>query len=318
MRIAIAVFGYRRLPHLRRCLSSIEDANRDTKFPLHIFLDGYQGTDDAPNVSALRQYTRLYQQNRPLLIEIIERPRNIGLKHNIISGLNQLATAYDAFIVLEEDILISRYFLEYAKDCLTFYSGSSRIWHINGYTELSLYALGDTVCTRAMRCWGWATWSSKWTQLNTDLGYILSQKSRLMYYVNIDGTYDYWRQLTLNQYQKLNTWAIFWYLTIAMSNGLCLSPTRSLCAHTGNDGTGTNVALSDYSSSHLSWDRKPSCTSQELEDIDYLKALKIYLRQQNKLHYPSPFVKFYYRLKRFFLRLRFFSVLLFLALFMII
>jgi hypothetical protein len=46
--------------------------------------------------------------------------------------------------------------------------------------------------------------------------------------------------MELNRDEKINSWAIRWYASIFLNNGLCLHPTRSLVNNIGFDGTGVH------------------------------------------------------------------------------
>jgi hypothetical protein len=57
---------------------------------------------------------------------------------------------------------------------------------------------------------------------------------------NLNNSYDYWSQIILNYQGKLNTWAIFWYLSVYLNNGLSLHPRESLTKNIGTGGSGVH------------------------------------------------------------------------------
>ena len=57
---------------------------------------------------------------------------------------------------------------------------------------------------------------------------------------NLNNSYDFWSQVVLNYQGKLNTWAIFWYLSVYLNNGLSLHPRENLTKNIGTDGSGVH------------------------------------------------------------------------------
>ena len=55
---------------------------------------------------------------------------------------------------------------------------------------------------------------------------------------NLNGNYDYLNLLKLQKERKVDSWAIRWYLSVFMKNGLVLFPRQSLVNNIGFDGTG--------------------------------------------------------------------------------
>ena len=67
---------------------------------------------------------------------------------------------------------------------------------------------------------------------------------------NLDGVEDFWGQVVANKEGKINTWAIFWYVTIFKKNGLCLNPTQTFVENIGHDGSGIHCGHHVFWSSH--------------------------------------------------------------------
>ena len=90
-----------------------------------------------------------------------------------------------------------------------------------------------------MNCWGWATWDFRWNEVFNNLINNIqeSQIEDFNFYNLIENNY---RQIELNQQNKINTWAIFWYQTIFLNQGICLFPSKSLVINNGFDGSGVH------------------------------------------------------------------------------
>ena len=68
---------------------------------------------------------------------------------------------------------------------------------------------------------------------------------------DLDGNYGYFRMLQAQQSGKIDSWAIRWYLSVFLRDGLALYPRKSLVRNIGFDGTGVNCAVSDFAQSDL-------------------------------------------------------------------
>ena len=90
-------------------------------------------------------------------------------------------------------------------------------------------------------CWGWATWKRAWKffERNPQKQINSLTKDQIKDF-NLNNSYDYWSQLVLNYEGKLYTWAIFWYLSVYLNNGLSLHPRESLTKNIGTNAGGTH------------------------------------------------------------------------------
>ncbi len=103
-------------------------------------------------------------------------------------------------------------------------------------------------------CWGWATWKRSWDFFEKDAGKLLATFShKMIYHFNLDGGYGFFDQVVKNASGEMNTWAIFWYASVFLRNGLALYPTKSLVYNIGwdigehSDGIDTRSELFDKS-----------------------------------------------------------------------
>ena len=154
--------------------------------------------------------------------------------------MTKIVNKYGKIIVLEDDIVTSPYFLKFMNEALEFYDNEDKVWHISGWN----YPFGhdmiedDAYLWRLMNCWGWGTWKKRWKHFEKPQKVFFSKDDKKRF--NLDGAENFFKQVEWNQSGKINTWAIYWYLSIFKQNGLCLNPTESLTQNIGNDGSGTN------------------------------------------------------------------------------
>lgn len=236
----IALFTYNRPWHTRQTVEALCRNIHADKSELFIFSDGPKTDADAGAVSEVRQYIRRVSGFKQ--VEILEQERNLGLAQSIIDGVTGLVRQHGRVIVVEDDIVTSPYFLQFINEALERYENDDRVMHVSGYMlPISPDDLPETFFYRAFSCWGWGTWQRAWQHFRKDVHAARAAfpRSRRKEF-NLGGCFDFWSQLEENAQGKRDTWAVFWYVTIFLRNGLCLHPSRSLVQNIGYDGSGTH------------------------------------------------------------------------------
>ncbi|EPK6163586.1 glycosyltransferase family protein [Providencia stuartii] len=294
----VILFVYGRPTHTRRTIDALLINPEASSTDLIIYSDGPKNNEDLVLVNQVRDIVKKVTGFKS--VELIERKENLGLAQNIIDGVTAVCKKYEKIIVLEDDIVTSPSFLNFMNTSLNKYENNKNVWHISGWN----YPLGDTQSLpetffwRTMNCWGWATWSDRWKYFNKEPEKLINTWSKKdIYHFNLDGTYNFWSQVTANYNKKINTWAIFWYATIFSYNGLCLNPTQSLVYNTGNDGTGENCENNDiyknnpYTKTIKSW---PNIVK---ENSDIVCKIKLFYKK----HRLSYMHRIFNKIKRTFI-----------------
>ena len=127
----IVLFAYSRLDHTRRTIEALKENLLASESDLHIFSDGPTDNSDQKNVERVRAYLSSVDGFKS--VSIVHRKKNYGLARSIVEGLNAICTKYDKFIVLEDDIVTSPYFLSFMNRALCRYADEKRVWHISGW-----------------------------------------------------------------------------------------------------------------------------------------------------------------------------------------
>lgn len=294
----VALFVYGRPIHTQRTLDALLLNEEALSTDLIVYSDGAKNNNDINDVTQVRNIIKETTGFRS--VTLIERKTNLGLAENIISGVSEVCEKYGMVIVLEDDIVISSYFLKFMNSALNEYKDTKQVWHISGWNyplEIS-NDLPDTFFWRVMNCWGWATWSDRWQYFEKNPQKLVNTWNKYdINRFNLDGSHNFWSQVTANYNEKLNTWAIFWYATIFENNGLCLNPTQSYVSNIGNDGSGENCGSIDIYKSELNQKTEPNWP-------DILEENKIIVNKIKKFYYlTGPFIlpRIIRKLKRVFL-----------------
>src|SRR5688572_29085259 len=106
----IAVFVYKRPRHTARLLRSLSENAEAQSSPVYVFCDGPRADADVQEVEQTRQEAR---RLAPSDAVFVERSDNAGLANSIISGVTRLTNEHGRVIVLEDDLVLSRYALRY-------------------------------------------------------------------------------------------------------------------------------------------------------------------------------------------------------------
>ncbi len=160
----IALFTFKRPEHTRKSLESLALNPEFTGSPLFIYCDGARNETEAAQVDETRKLVRSWPHP---LKTIIERDRNWGLANSIIDGVTQQCDEHGKVIVLEDDMVVTAYFLNYMNTALTKYQDDDRVISIHGYS-FPIDGLPEAFFIKGASCWGWATWKRGWDLFEND------------------------------------------------------------------------------------------------------------------------------------------------------
>lgn len=241
----VVVFVYKRLYHTRKCISSLIQNKLAKYTPLYIFCDGSKNEADSAKVKEVRAYLHETLDNTHFFktTTIIERENNVGLMQNIKEGITQIVNKYGKVIVVEDDIVTARGFLNYMNDALNFYENTPRVMAISGFCAIrNKKNFANTFFMRYFDCWGWATWKRAWDIYKRDPEALLAKNysESVLKDFNIQGSCNQWQQVIDNATGKICTWAIFFYAAIFFNDGLVLYSKEDMCKNIGNDNTGVH------------------------------------------------------------------------------
>jgi hypothetical protein len=239
----IALFVYNRPMHTRRTVEALLENEPVAESDLFIFSDAAKKPEAAESVRKVREYIRTITGFKS--VKIVERDRNWGLANSIIDGVTSVVNQYGQVIVLEDDLVVSPYLMEYMNAALERYQDDERVMQISGHMfPTDFAATTDAVFLPMTTSWGWATWARAWEHFDPrTTGYArLKADAVLRKRFNLDGAYDYFSMLEAQLAGRVDSWAIRWYLSVFLHGGLVLFPRMSLVKNTGFDGSGTHTA----------------------------------------------------------------------------
>lgn len=248
----IALFVYNRPAHTRQTIASLKANELAKDSDLFVFSDAAKSAEAEGAVKEVRDCVRNIDGFKS--VTITQQDENQGLARSIIAGVTTLSEEYGRVIVLEDDLHTSPFFLRYMNSALDRYENDDRVMQIAGYMFPAKLQTGDdALFLPFISSWGWATWRRAWRQFDRPVkGYErIFTDSILRRKFDLNGRYKYSKLLRAQLNGKIDSWAIWWYLTVFFQNGISLYPKKTLVRNFGFDGTGVNCTVSEFEQEQL-------------------------------------------------------------------
>ena len=250
MTAPIALFVYNRPEHTRRTVEALRANHLASDSDLFVYADAARSPEAQATVQAVREYVRRIDGFRS--VTVVERETNWGVDPSVIDGVTTLCEARGEVIVLEDDLVTSRWFLTYMNRALDRYRDEERVMQVTGYM-FPVTGLDETrACFMSfISSWGWATWKRAWDHFDPlATGYEkLRSDKQLRAAFDLDGSFEYFDMLEQNVRGASGAWDIRWYLSVFEKKGLTLYPQKSLVNNIGFDGSGVHCPVSDFAGS---------------------------------------------------------------------
>lgn len=285
----IALFAYNRLDHLKITINNLKKNYLANSSELIIFSDGPKNQSDIKKIIHIRKYLKKIKGFKK--INIKERKTNYGLSKNIIDGVSEILKKYKKIIVIEDDLMVNRYFLKYMNRGLTLYQRNKNVASIHGYVypikNINNKIQSNTFFIKGADCWGWATWKRAWIQFDSNgkkLLRKLKNKKKIKEF-NFNNTYDYFKMLLDQVNNKNDSWAIRWYASCFLKDMYTLYPVNTFVKNIGLDNTGQNskfdllnLGNKSFSKTHYNIKKEKVFESQIARKMfeDFFKKKKIF------------------------------------------
>jgi hypothetical protein len=103
----------------------------------------------------------------------------------------------------------------------------------------------DAIFLPFITSWGWATWQRAWKLFDPNMSSYdqIRNNKKLKYAFNLYGSYNYSDMMDAQMRGEIDSWAIRWYMTTFLNNGLTLYPVKTLVENMGFDGSGVHCPM---------------------------------------------------------------------------
>ncbi len=297
----IALIVYARPEHTRRTLESLKNNTLADQSELYVFADGPKADaaeKTREDIAEVRRIIREIGWSSP--IHFYEQEKNRGLDNSIIHAVTMLTEKYGRVIVVEDDLVLGKGFLEYINKGLNLYEEASNVFGISGYASPTRQQMPHSYFLPVFSSWGWGTWKRAWDTFKHDPKSLYDSIMSLPQQEQV--RFDFGKMPNRGMLQNIITkgkttcWDICTSATMFLKDMIFLYPGQSLVQNIGYDGTGHNcTAQEDFYSSVRASD------FQEIEKIEpklHKKWTRAVARARQSNHKPTLETRIARRVKR--------------------
>lgn len=244
----LVVFVYNRPIHTRQVLDALNDNLLAKETDLFIFADAAKKPEAASSVQEVRDLIHAFAKESDFhSVTIKEAEKNIGCRDSIIQGVSEVIGQYGRVIVVEDDLLCRKNFLQYMNEGLNLYERDERIWSLAGHTrdfpQLKDYPY-DFYLTRRACSWGWATWKDRWDRIDWNVSdYESFRKNPYRRWRLARGGGDLYQMLENEMMGKTDAWDLRLQYSMAKTDMYTVYPTHTFVYNIGFDGSGTHCVV---------------------------------------------------------------------------
>ncbi|WP_158859057.1 glycosyltransferase [Lunatibacter salilacus] len=271
----IAVFCFKRVDTLEKCIELLKANPLFSKSDLIIFSDGPKKPEDVKKVEAVRGFISSIDGCKS--VRLVEHKVNQGLANSIINGVSVVLQEFGRVIVLEDDLIVSSNFLSYMNKGLEYYAKDTQIQSISGFSpsiKIPNNYLGDIYFSPRSTSWGWATWIDRWTGVDWAMKDFEKFSKNPLQIREFNRYGNNFYSLLQKQYSgKIDSWAIRWCFDQFKKKRYSVFPTQSKVMNIGfgPEATHTAIKLDTFDSS---FDRSDKHAFEFLESkVGYNKSI---------------------------------------------
>ena len=231
----IVLFVYNRPKHTEQTLEALGANELAKDSILYVFCDGPKIDATSETLQKIATVRKIVEERKWCKeVILIQRETNLGLASSIVAGVSQIVNEYGKVIVLEDDILTSRYFLYFMNANLDLYAADKRVYAIGACNFYGIKNRRNSFFLQIPDTWGWATWKDRWEKFEPSARKLqerLENNVQAKYIFNCYNSFDYSGMLNNQIEGKIDSWGIRWQAAVALNNGLVLYPSPSLTNH---------------------------------------------------------------------------------------
>ncbi len=244
---AIAIFCFDRPDSLSRLLNSLLSSQFLDELPLYIFIDSARSESETEKIQATHSIAEAFPHP---MKTIVRREYNMGLKLSLTKGIDEVLLLHKAAIVLEDDLVLGRFALDYFLRALTECEEKQQVVSICGY---AIGVLADAASNGAhflpmTHPWGWATWRDRWQAYRARTADTTVKRSAsFVKNMNVFGLRNYVNMLIMTERGFLDSWWIYWQANAIDRHTVSLFPKQShvvnMGLHAGTHASGLNLLM---------------------------------------------------------------------------
>ena len=250
----VLLLAYNRSQLFAQTLKSLSENELASDSVLYIYCDGPKNNatsktlEEIQLVRSLANVTKGFKE-----VHVVESEKNNGLAKSVISGVTNVVSKYGKVIVVEDDVLLSPYFLRFMNEALVKYENDERVLSIGSWNYFAgNEKLQADFFIRYPDSIAWATFSRAWKLFEHDTGLLLKklEDQKLLSEFNCGLPEKYFEKMLADQIKgSIDSWAIRWTAVSVLNRKLNFYPRTSLSKHMGFGASATHESLiHDYNS----------------------------------------------------------------------
>jgi hypothetical protein len=247
VRPPIVLFAYDRPTHLRRTLEALAANDGAAESELVVYSDGPKDAGSADSVQAVRDYLGAVDGFDS--VTVVEREENMGLAASVIAGVTEVLERSASVIVMEDDLLTSRNFLDFVSGALATYEQRPDVFSVTGYNyplRMPSTYREDAYLSYRSSSWGWGTWRDRWNHVDWSVSdyteFLRDARAQELFRRGGD---DLAPMLALQMSGELDSWSIRFDYAHYKHDAFCVHPVVSKVQNIGFDGSGVHCGESD-------------------------------------------------------------------------
>ena len=261
-----------------------------TKF--YIAIDGPKNHTHRETQSRMKTYLGHIRKIKEVNIQVWQREVNLGAAVSVLTAVNWFLANEEAGFILEDDLIPTMDFFNFASLALDFYRDNSEVWLVAGSRmNPESDSTSASEWSHYPMIWGWATWASKWAVMSTKLIEIETPGLRKFFSKRV----NFWRTGALRAQRGLvDAWDIPLAYAQIRENKLTVIPPVNLVTNIGFDSEATHTSGEVYPLNHptgtLKSDVQLSTSYSHRKAQIYDKTLEEVLF---KIRFHHSFLRFY-------------------------
>ena len=238
----VVLFTYNRPDSTKLVLESLALNNEAKETELYVFSDAARNENQEKNVQMVRGVIEAFDKTKFKSVHIKYQTKNQGLARSIIVGVSEVLDNHQSVIVIEDDCVVSTFFLAYMNSALEKYSQNEQVGSITGYSPALKNVPRDDVYAVMRSCsWTWGTWKHVWDKVDFDVRDYKKLRYKISFIKNLnkcgnDRMYRFIRQHKYN----VQSWSIRFGAYLARRQLLTLYPKYSYVSNVGLDYGGVH------------------------------------------------------------------------------
>lgn len=305
----IILFAYDRPHYLIETLRALQKNDEAILSYLIIYCDGPKPGCTHEGLNNIRKVKELARSKQWCgEVEIIESDKNIGLATSVIQGVTETLNKFGKVIVLEDDLVVSNFFLKYMNEALYAYQDEEKVASISGHNfPINLknaFPNSQTFFVRFATTWGWATWKRSWDLYNNDATFLMNEikLKKLKKDFSFNYSYPYFSMLKKAETGIISSWGIRWYTSLYLQQKLTLFPLFSLVKNIGKEGTNIKVDNSIFMGIDL-YNKPIKLFEDKIEENLLFRNLFIsHFKKHNRKKLSFKNLKYYFFRSLFFIK----------------